>query len=150
MAAAILFLYGCNFVTAHQLYLRRDLEFQSTLSVMTRVIDRMEQIEGYDPGYTPVAVVGNLSDSCLSMERPGFEHLTPYGSNHYAITYLETSTWYLWQVLGYPVNLVDSTTQHELARREDVRAIPSFPDRDCCRMVDGVLVVCIGVPGILY
>lgn len=150
MAAAILFLYGCNLVTAHQLYLRRDLEFQSTLSVMTRVIDRMEQIEGYDPGYTPVAVVGNLSDSYLGMERPGFEHLSSYGSNPYAITYLETSTWYLWQVLGYPVNLVDSATQHELALREDVRAIPSFPDRDCCRMIDGVLVVRIGVPGISY
>lgn len=150
IAALLLFFYGCNLVTAHQLYLRRDLEFQSTLSVMTRVIDRMEQIEGYDPGYTPVAVVGNLSDSYLGMERPGFEHLSSYGSNPYAITYLETSTWYLWQMLGYPVNLVDSATQHELALREDVRAIPSFPDRDCCRMIDGVLVVRIGVPGISY
>ena len=150
MAAAILFLYGCNFVTAHQLYLRRDLEFQSTLSVMTRVIDRMEQVKGYDPGYTPVAIVGNLSDSRLSMERPGFEHLSMYGSNSYAVTYTETNTWYLWQVLGYPVNLVDFDTHRKLALREDVRAIPAFPDRDCCRMIDGVLVVRIGVPGISY
>jgi len=149
-AAGLLFIYSCNFVTAHQLYLRRDLEFQSTLSVMTRVIDRIEQVEGYDPGYTPVAIVGNLSDSRMSMERPGFEHLAPYGANNYAVTYMETNTWYLWQVLGYPANLADFDTHRELAMREDVRAIPAFPARDCCRMIDGVLVVRIGVPGISY
>ena len=85
---------------------------------MTRVIDRMEQVKGYDPGYTPVAIIGNLSDSRLSMERPGFEHLSMYGSNSYAVTYTETNTWYLWQVLGYPVNLVDFATHRELALRE--------------------------------
>ena len=150
MAAALLFIYGCNLVTAHQLYLRRDLEFQSTLSAMTRIIDRMEQVEGYDPGSTPVAIVGNLSDSRLSTKRPGFDHLLSYGDNPYAVTYLETNTWYLWQVLGYPVNLVDFKTQHSLAKREDVRAIPAFPSKDCCQMIDGILVVRVGIPGISY
>lgn len=149
-AAALLFIYGCNFVTAHQLYLRRDLEFQSTLSVMTRVIDRLEQFEGYEPGFTPVAIVGNLSDSRLSMERPGFDHLSDYGANHYATTYIETNTWYLWQILGYPANLVDTNTHRALVMREDVRAIPAFPAKDCCQMIDGVLVVRIGVPGMSY
>ena len=149
-AASLLFIYGCNSVTAHQLYLRRDLEFQSTLSVMTRVIDRIEQIENYEPGFTPIAIVGSLSDSYVSMERPGFGHLSAYGSNHYALTYTETNTWYLWQILGYPANLVDANTHRELAMRPDVRAIPSFPAKDCCQMIDGTLVVRIGIPGISY
>lgn len=149
-AAAVLFIYVCNFVTAHQLYLRRDLEFQSTLSVMTRVIDRIEKFEGYEPGFTPVAILGNLSDSYMSMERPGFDHLSAYGTNNYAVTYVETNTWYLWQTLGYPANLVDTNTHLELARREDVRAIPAFPAKNCCQMIDGVLVVRIGVPGMSY
>jgi len=149
-AMLLVFIYGCNFVTAHQLYLHRDLGLQATLSVMTRVIDRIEQVEGYDPGYTPVAVVGNLSDSRMSMERPGFEHLSPYGLNNYAVTYMETNTWYLWQILGYPANLVDFDTHRALIQREDVRAIPAFPAKDCCQMIDGVLVVRIGVPGISY
>lgn len=147
MAALLLFIYGCNLVTAHQLYLRRDLEFQSTLSVMTRIIDRAEQVEGYDPGYTPVAIVGNLSDSRLSMARPGFEHLNSYGSNFYSPTYIETNTWYIWQILGYPFNLVSYDEHRKLSEREDVRAIPAFPATDCCQMIDDVLVIRVGVAG---
>ena len=93
-AGLVLFIYFCNFVTASHQYLRRDLEFQSTLSLMTRIIDRAEQIEGYEPGYTPVAILGDLVDSPLNMSRPALSYLSNiYRDNNYSITYPETITW---------------------------------------------------------
>lgn len=40
-------------IYANQMYLKKDLEYDATLSVMTRVVDRIEQVEGYIPGETP-------------------------------------------------------------------------------------------------
>ena len=52
------------------------------------IIDRAEQTEGYEPGYTPVAIVGTMYDSPLVLDRPGFESLyavnATANNNHYA------------------------------------------------------------------
>ena len=43
--------------------------------------------------------------------------------------------------MGYPFNLVDAFTLGQLAERDDVQAMPAFPAEDCCRMLDGTLVI---------
>ena len=135
-------------VYANQLYIRRDLEFQSTLSVMTRVIDRAEQVEGYTPGSTPVAMIGTMYNSPLAMERPGFEHLAgkdvAMNNNYYATSMEEFYPWYFWQILGYPFNLVGEFERAQIANEPDVRAQPVFPADGCCRIRDGVLVIKLG------
>lgn len=130
-------------VFSNQVYLKKNLEMQATLSVMTRVIDRMERTEGYEVGETPVALMGSLEDSVLAVSKQGFEHLERFDAarNRYAPVTAEDYTWYLWDVLGYPCNLVSYFESEQMARREDVRAMPAFPAQGCCRMVDGVLVV---------
>lgn len=144
-------LYLCNVTFANQLYLRRDLEMQSTLSLMSRVIDRIEQTEGYVPGETPVAFIGTLFDSPLAMARPGFEHLSGLmGSNNlYAITSEDYFPWYIQQVLGYPMQILSEPDRVQMAFREDILALPIFPEDGCCQMIDGTLVIRLGGRSVL-
>ena len=137
-----------NFVYANQVYARRDLEFWSTLSLMTRVIDRAEQVEGYQSGYTNVAIIGTLYNSPLAMQRPGFEQLegnSPYMNNNYYATSGETFyPAYFWEILGYPFNLVPENERYRIAHTAEVVNMPTFPEPGCCQMIDDVLVIKIG------
>lgn len=146
----LLFALTCynHAVYANQMYVRRDLEFQSTLSVMTRVMDRAEQVEGYEPGYTPVAMVGTMYNSPLSMERPGFEHLTipkdVMNGNNYATSGEDFYPYYFWEILGYPFNFLPNDEQYAISLDPYVRSMPVFPEKGCCQMIDGVMVIKLG------
>lgn len=135
-------------VYANQLYVRRDLEFQSTMSVMTRVIDRAEQVEGYQPGYTPVAIIGTMYNSPLSMERPGFEHLKleqySMNTNNFATTGESFYPYYFWQIHGYPFNLLGEFERKKIAEEQDVKNMPVFPQQGSIQMRDGILVIKLG------
>ena len=75
MPLAVLTLLFDRGIYANQIYLKKDLEYDTTLSVMTRVVDRIEQVEGYIPGETPVKFLGDIQRSKLAMTRPAFAHL---------------------------------------------------------------------------
>ncbi len=128
---------------ANQVYLKKALEFDSTLSVMTRVIARAEAEPEFELGSTPVALVGSIEASDVSAVHEGFEKLDALdvARNNYAAVDDEGNTWYMWEVMGYPFNLVDAFTLGQLAARDDVQAIPAFPAEGCCRMLDGTLVI---------
>lgn len=130
-------------IFANQVYLKKALEFDSTLSAMTRVIARAEAVPEFKPGDTPVALVGSLEDSDISVVHEGFEKLDVLDAarNNYATVDDEGNTWYMWEIMGYPFNLVDAFTLSQLAARADVQAMPAFPAEDCCRMIDGTLVI---------
>lgn len=135
-------LLGTTFF-ANQVYLKKALEFDSTLSVMTRVIARAEAEPEFELGNTPVALVGSIEGSDVSAVHEGFEKLNvlDVARNNYAAVDDEGNTWYMWEVMGYPFNLVDAFTLDQLAARDDVQAMPAFPAEDCCRMLDGTLVI---------
>ena len=125
-------LYLCNVVFANQLYLRRDLEMQSTLSLMSRIIDRIEQTDGYVPGETPVAFIGSLNSTYTA-----------------SISYEAGYSWYLSQILGSPIPMI---SQQELAQTpiwQDTLAVPIFPEDGCCQMIDGTLVIRLGGRSVL-
>lgn len=130
-------------IFSNQVYLKKNLEQQSTLSIMTRVIDRMERTEGYEPGSTPVALLGSLEASPLAAAREGFEHLEEFdaASDRFAADGVEENTWYMWEIMGYPCNLVSYYEAETIAESEEGRAMPAFPAQGSCRMIDGVLAV---------
>lgn len=131
-----------NVSFANQLYLKKHLEFQSTLSVMTRIIDRIEQTDGYLPGQTPVALIGALADSPLSQTRPGFAELTGVGcSQNFSTTYFLTYKWYFEQLLAYPIQLLEPEQIAPYLQSPQVQTMPSFPQNGCCALLDGVLVL---------
>lgn len=128
-------------IYANQLYFKKNLEYDATLSVMTRVLDRVEQVDGYVPGETPVKFMGNIKWSQLAMVRPAFKGLRglPGTEESYAITYEDTFWMYLEDVLGYPIKRFEGLKNEEqwLATRD----MPCFPDKDSVKLVDGVVFV---------
>jgi len=142
-AAAFSALFLGSIIFSNQVYLKKNLEFESTLSVMSRVITRMEKVPGYQVGYTPVAMVGTLEDSVFSVKRKGFEHLSALDAakDNYAIASDMDTIWYMWEVLGYPVNFVSTHDLARIAGSDAVKSMAVFPQDGCCALVDGVLVV---------
>ena len=130
-------------IFSNQVYLKKNLEQQSTLSLMTRVVDRIERTEGYDPGYTPVVLLGSMEDSPLSVPRFGFEAVEEFdaASNRFAADGVEQNTWYMWEILGYPANMASQYETLSIAQSEEGRAMPTFPAEGSCRMLDGYMVV---------
>lgn len=138
---AVLTLLFDRGIYANQIYLKKDLEYDATLSVMTRVVDRNEQVEGYIPGETPVKFLGDIQRSQLAMTRPAFAHLGSLTGTeeNYAITYGDTFWMYLEDVMGYPIKRFRETKNEEQERVTD--DMPCFPDKDSVQMVDGVVFV---------
>ena len=138
---AVLTLLFDRGIYANQIYLKKDLEYDTTLSVMTRVVDHIEQVEGYIPGETPVKFLGDIQRSQLAMTRPAFAHLGSLTGTeeNYAITYGDTFWMYLEDVMGYPIKRFRETKNEEQERVTD--DMPCFPDKDSVQMVDGVVFV---------
>lgn len=138
---AVLTLLFDRGIYANQMYLKKNLEYDATLSVMTRVVDRIEQVEGYIPGETPVEFLGDIQRSQLAMTRPAFAHLGGLTGTekNYAITYANTFWMYLEDVMGYPIKRFRETKNEEQERVTD--DMPCFPDKDSVQMVDGVVFV---------
>lgn len=137
--AGILIFDSCLF--SNEIYLKKDLESDATVSVFTRIIDRMEHTEGFVPGQTRVAFVGLLLDGPLSYGRPGFPYTYTGLWQSYAATYHDTYETYLTYYLGYPADCVDSSEIEAYEQLEEVAAMHPFPAADSVKMVGDVLVV---------
>lgn len=140
-AFAVLALGGIVF--SNQVYLKKNLELESTLSVMSRVIARAESVEGYQPGITPVAIIGTPDHSILSIQRKGFEHLSALdaANANYAITNDTDMIWYIWEVMGYPFNFVSTYELEQIKQSAAAQAIPAFPQEGCCQFIGDTLVI---------
>lgn len=142
VAAIFFWLILGNAIYANQMYLQKELEYQNTLLTVNRIVDRIEQTLGYVPGETPVALVGTLQHSALSITRPEyFDKQSVGNSQNFAVTYYETYEHYFEKLLNYPIALLDEKTSGEWAASPAVQRMPSFPAMDSCKMIDGTLVV---------
>ncbi|MBP3655862.1 MAG: glucosyltransferase domain-containing protein [Clostridia bacterium] len=141
--AALCAIFLLNVRTANQMAVKRDLEFSSTASVMTRLLDRAEAEQGYLPGETPVVIIGYLPASLLAMERPGFETVAAaQGMRYtYAASYETSTYWYLQMAMGERINLVPHEERRALTPAALEAGLTTYPDEGCCRMIDGRLYI---------
>lgn len=133
-------------IYANGAYLKKTLEEKSTLSVATRVLERIETTDGYMAGETPVAFVGNINDSVLSVAREGFERYTDSYSigmtYNYGITYgIGMAEKYFSVQLGNPINWVNDEIIGVLSQSDEVITMPCFPEVGSVKFVGDVLVV---------
>lgn len=137
LMACILISIGQNMQTANVIYVKKDLEYQSTLSYMTRVVNKMEEHEEYVSGETPVVFVGEES---IGIRRVGFEKYSLITGVDITspITYYGIYENYFEYVLGTHINLYYN---EELVNDARVQEMSSFPKEGCTRMIDGVMVV---------
>lgn len=143
VAASFGVLFLGSIVFSNQVYLKKNLEFEATLSLTSRIIQRAEETEGYRPGFTPVAIIGTPEDSVFSVPRRGFEHLTSLDAAkaNYAVTSEDEMIWYCWEMLGYPASFVSSYELSLLKENDAVKAMPVFPQDGCCAYVGDTLVI---------
>lgn len=131
------------------MYMKKDLEFDAYLSLMTRIVYRMEDQEGYIPGETPVVFVG-LPDNKNDMI-PGFrEYWNVIGViSTDVIMAPERSRFqaYFDYILNTPLLLAEGDVWIETLESQLVREMPAYPAQNCITMHDGVLIVKLGETG---
>lgn len=135
-----------NCIYSNQVYLKKEMENAATLSVLTRMIGRMEGTEGYIPGETECAIIGILDEGPLSQHRAGFDYDTGGLWYNYNTSYPETYPIYLNYYLDYPVNFVSDDKLTALENSPEVKNMPFFPAEDSVKMVDGVMVIKLSEP----
>ncbi len=130
----ILIFYSCRF--SNQIYLKKNLEQESTQFTYTRIVMEMEETDGYVMGKTPVVMVGTfLKSSALSM-RPGIDTVLGTGVE---LNYSSTgSRRYFEYILGYPVNYVTSLPEECI---EIAASMPCFPEKGYIQMVEDVMII---------
>ena len=135
----IIIISWANVKTANAAYTKKELEYQQTLSLMTRVVERMETTEGYIPGETPVAFIGRLDfekrDYFADLYNiNGQKYLSTISSENYIACYFD-------YVLHRPLNIVNARIRDEIAEMDEVKEMSYFPDVTCIKMINGTLVV---------
>lgn len=133
-------------IFSNQIYLKKNLEEQATLSVMTRVLDRIETTEGYIPGETMVVPVGDLNKSSIQQSGDWGKEWSdvPRSADtrsHFTVSFYGSFINYFRFYLGYPIKIGSQVISSEYASRQEVIDMPSFPRAGCCKMVDDVLVL---------
>ena len=144
LMAAVMLFDSCLY--AQTIYLEKEMVSDATLSLMTRVLDRAEQTEGYVLGQTPIAIIGRLRFSQLQTERPGMPSPANGMGYSYATTYYETFEKYINYYLGYPAPVLRGPRILELEQTETVQQMPEFPAPGSILMVEDVLVVKFSAP----
>ena len=138
--ALVLVLVCGNVQTANVMYLKKDMEQDAYLSVMTRVVYRMEETEGYVPGETPVVMVGLPQQ--INEVIPGFEaYRKPNGMwMSDVLNFGDAGHWsaYFKYILQNPAKIVDGDP---LCTDPRVEAMPCYPAQGCTALIDGTLVV---------
>lgn len=130
-----------NCLFANEISLKKQMENDATLSAFTRIIDRMEQTEGYVPGQTPVAILGLLNNSDISASRPGFRNEETGLWFNFSTSHPASHRAYLSYYLGYPADFVTGQALEDLKENPQIIQMPAFPAAGSIQMVDGVMVI---------
>ena len=129
-----------NCYTSNQIYVKKQLEFQSSLSVMTRILAKLESVDGYEPGVTPVVFIGDINGAKIALKRPGMNNLYKGAGStiYYSFTYDPYA--FVTQIMGYPINkkILQNCNKEEL---DIVKDMPAFPDMNSCVLYNGSVFI---------
>lgn len=131
-------------ICANGAYVYTDLVYEKTARQMTAVMAEVQQLPGYQEGETPVAFVGDFTESALAYRNDAFRSYAE-GDLHQvnsAVTYDGTIKWWFQHIMGSGTNVVASQAQLNAWAEDDrVLAMPVYPEPGCYAMIDGTAVV---------
>lgn len=135
-----------NVQLSNGMYLKKEMEQNAYLSLMTRVAGRMEACETYVPGETPVVFVG--MPQILNPVMPGFKdywNITGMLSPD-VITAQEPRRFqaYFDYILNVPLLLAEESDRRQILESDRTAQMPCYPSQGCIEMCDGTLVVKLG------
>lgn len=134
--AFVAILSWSNIVYSNQVYLKVELQESAAQSMMTRIVYKIESMEEYIPGVTPVAFSGNFDSSPNLLNGEPFNNILTYGVGKSVMTYPGTDAAFLSYVLNVNMNLTQISSEDEA-----IRQMPVYPAEGSIAFVDGILVV---------
>lgn len=145
MVLVFILLYG-NVQFANGMHLKKDIEYDAYLSLMTRIVSQMESESDYVPGETSVFFAGLPED--LNDQIPGFEkHSLAIGTwfTDVLVDYEQQRFQaYFDYVLCAPIKLLEDFRWNAMLTNPAVLDMPNYPAQGCIKMMDDVLVVKLG------
>ena len=132
-----------NVRIANTAYLKKDIEFNSELSLMTRLTYQMERVEGYKVGETVVMIDGMTN---VYGEVPGTEPLKRLIGleNNSPLVMDNRYGEYFKYVLNYPYIEASKEQIAEVKATEQWQNMPAYPHEDCMQIINGILAVKMG------
>ena len=153
LASLLALVFLCSHVqTANIVYTKKQLEQDACLSLMTRVLSRLEALPDYRSGETPLVFVGVSNE--LQEKLPGFEAyydidgceeanpLVKSDTTYYYNTYAA----YLRYLLNSPAVPAETGIWTALQRDPRVQTMPCYPEDGCMQLLDGIYVIKLGEP----
>ena len=145
MGMIAVILYG-NVQTANALYLKKDMEQDAYLALMNRIVYRMETVEEYEAGVTPVVFVG--SHRLLNEVIPGYEEYRDITGMYSSVVANTQEDYrlrsYFQTVMNYPVSVPGGDVFRQIREDSRVKAMPAYPQDGSVAMIDGTMVVKLG------
>ena len=135
-----------NVMYSNGAYLKKTLEAESFDTLATRLIDRVEQVEGYVPGETPVALLGSFAETPLLGENAFAGYRETGLTERTPITYTSVGVSYFHNKLGYNIRFASAEEIDAHDRDPEVLSMGVFPAADSVKMVDGCVYVRISPP----
>ncbi len=143
----VLIIIGClNIAYSNQIYEKRKMEFDSTMNILNRVVMQAETVDNYEPGKTEVILIGNLNNGSLVDEKQGFDY-TGIGQSYFFATTSNRNTYrFIRYFLGANMNIVNknldtSPIAKEYSKKDEVKQMPSYPDKGSIKMIDNYLII---------
>ena len=137
--AVLIFCYG---LADNVAYTNLQKKYEKTYAYCMRLLDRIEQTEGYYQGI-PVALVGVVGDDPYPVtEITGKVTGNMIGlSGDYLFYTGENYEAFIKNYLGATLNVVDVETMGEIYYSPEYVEMESFPAKDSIKVIDGILCV---------
>ena len=123
-------------------YSNLEKKNEKTYSYCLRLLDRMEQTEGYYPGI-PVAMIGVVGEDNFPVtDITGKVTGSIIGATGDYLLYTATNYQsFLKNYMGVEINPVSDEEMFRIYYSEEYRALDSFPGRNSMKVVDGILYI---------
>ena len=138
-AFILVFCYG---VTDNIAYSNLQKRYEKTYAYCVRLLDRIEQTEGYYPGI-PIAMVGVVGD----VQYPVTDITLPVTSNMIGLSgdvLLYTGDNYqafMKNYLGATLNILPAEAMEEMYYSEEYIEMDSFPGENSIRVIEGIMYI---------
>ena len=139
VAAMMLMLCICfNFtVIANKAYYNMDNANKKVEMLLNRIVMRMEEMPGYHDDME-IMIVG----SCYQI--PEYVTSAPMMSGVVSNIFLTSEDQYVHvmnKMLSTSYGIASQSTEKAIAQLDEFKAMPTWPDKDCMRIIDDVMVV---------
>ena len=138
-ALALVFFYG---VTDNIAYSNMQKKYEKTYAYCVRLLDRIEQTDGYYQGI-PIAMVGVVGDeqfpptditlSVTSGMIGAYGDILLYTGENYRL--------FIQNYLGATLNILPAEAMAEVYYSPEYTAMESFPGADSIRIIDGIMYI---------